>query len=80
MSTLTLDHETERALDELSRATGKTPLEIVQEAVRAYKAQQDDDNETAYLLSSPANAARLLKAVEDVKHGRYTPRDLLDDD
>jgi antitoxin YefM len=27
-------------------------------------------NETEYLLRSPANRERLLKAVEDVEHGR----------
>ena len=43
----------------------------------------DDFNayaETAYLLRSPANAARLLKAVDDVENGRLVVKDLLPDD
>jgi len=43
----------------------------------------DDFNayeETAYLLHSPANAARLLKAIQDVKLNNTRERDLLDAD
>jgi antitoxin YefM len=36
--------------------------------------------ETAYLLRSPANAARLLKALEEVAQGKHTPRELSDED
>jgi antitoxin YefM len=36
--------------------------------------------ETAYLLRSPANAARLLRAVEDASHGKHEPRELIDED
>lgn len=36
--------------------------------------------ETAFLLRSPANAARLLKAVEDVSQGKHEPRELIDED
>lgn len=79
MTTLLLDQETERALDELVRATGKAPLEVLREALRAYQLEQSGPDETAYLLSNPTNAARLLKAIEDIEQGRYTPRKLLDD-
>ncbi|WP_041401366.1 type II toxin-antitoxin system Phd/YefM family antitoxin [Salinispira pacifica] len=34
---------------------------------------------TNHLLSTPENASRLLKAVEDVKAGRVIKRDLLDE-
>lgn len=34
---------------------------------------------TNHLLSTPANASRLLKAVEDVKAGRVIKRDLIDE-
>lgn len=33
--------------------------------------------ETAYLLRSPRNAARLLQAIERLEAGEGTPRDLL---
>lgn len=34
--------------------------------------------ETAYLMRSPANARRLLDAMERLEHGAGTPHDLLD--
>lgn len=40
MTALTLDSDTSRRLAELAHATGKTPVEIVREAVRAYQVQQ----------------------------------------
>ena len=42
----------------------------------------DDFNayeETAYLLHSPANAARLIKAMQDVEQGRTHEKLLIDD-
>lgn len=36
--------------------------------------------ETAHLMRSPANARRLLDAMERLEAGRGTPRDLLDAD
>jgi antitoxin YefM len=36
--------------------------------------------ETAYLLRSPANAARLAASAQEVREGRITRRDLVDDD
>ena len=42
----------------------------------------DDFNayeETAYLLHSPANAARLIKAMQDVEQGRTHEKSLIDD-
>lgn len=34
---------------------------------------------TNHLLSTPANASRLLKAVEDVKAGKVFKRDIIDE-
>jgi antitoxin YefM len=34
------------------------------------EAAQSEEDETAYLLRSPANRNRLLKAIEDVAHDR----------
>lgn len=36
--------------------------------------------ETAYLLRNPANARRLLKAVEDIRRGKAKPRKLVKDE
>lgn len=36
-------------------------------------------DETTYLLSSPANARRLMQAVEDLKAGKGVPRDLIEE-
>ena len=43
----------------------------------------DDFNayeETAFLLRSPANAARLIKAMQDVEQGRIHEKQLIKDD
>ena len=34
------------------------------------EAEQSEESETAYLLKSPANRERLLKAIENVAHER----------
>jgi antitoxin YefM len=36
-------------------------------------------DETTYLLSSPANAQRLMNAVEELKAGKGVPRDLIEE-
>lgn len=36
--------------------------------------------ETAYLLRSPANAERLLRATQEVCRGAHAPRELIDED
>ncbi|MHB8764089.1 MAG: type II toxin-antitoxin system Phd/YefM family antitoxin [Deferrisomatales bacterium] len=36
--------------------------------------------ETAYLLRSPANAERLMKAQGEVAQGKHAPRELIDED
>lgn len=43
-------------------------------AVLMGKDEYDSLVETVYLLSSPANAARLLKAKDDLVAGRFTER------
>jgi len=51
----------------------RTPVEIVSNHGRAYLVAADDYEsmaETDYLLRSPANAARLMAAAEDVRRGR----------
>lgn len=35
--------------------------------------------ETLYLLSSPANAARLMQSVDQLRRGQTTQRDLIDE-
>jgi antitoxin YefM len=34
--------------------------------------------ETLYLFKSPANAARLTKALQDVENGKYSSRELIE--
>lgn len=51
----------------------RAPVEIVSNHGRAYLVAADDYEsmaETDYLLRSPANAARLLAAAEDLRGGR----------
>jgi antitoxin YefM len=51
----------------------RAPVEIVSNSGRAYLVAADDYEsmaETDYLLRSPANAARLMAAAEDVRRGR----------
>jgi antitoxin YefM len=51
----------------------RAPVEIVSNHGRAYLIAADDYEsmaETDYLLRSPANAARLMTAAEEVRHGR----------
>jgi antitoxin YefM len=51
----------------------RAPVEIVSNHGRAYLIAADDYEsmaETDYLLRSPANAARLMAAAEDVRSGR----------
>ncbi|MDQ0421887.1 PHD/YefM family antitoxin component YafN of YafNO toxin-antitoxin module [Peteryoungia aggregata LMG 23059] len=48
-------------------------------AVLMGKDEYDSLIETVHLLSSPANAARLLKAKDDLAAGRFTERSLIAD-
>jgi antitoxin YefM len=51
----------------------RAAVEIVSNHGRAYLVAADDYEsmaETDYLLRSPANAARLMAAADDVRHGR----------
>lgn len=51
----------------------RVPVEIISNAGRAYLVAAEDYEsmaETDYLLRSPANAARLMSAAEEVRRGR----------
>ena len=51
----------------------RAPVEIISNHGRAYLIAADDYEsmeETDYLLRSPANAARLMAAADEVRHGR----------
>ncbi len=56
------------------------PVEIVRRdkpsAILIGKDEYEGMMETIHLLSSPANAARLLKAKADIEAGRFTIRDI----
>lgn len=58
-----------------------TAVEVVSRhgnAVLMSKADYDAMAETAYLLRNPANAERLLAAIERARRGEFEQRDLLD--
>lgn len=55
---------------EITRSGGRESVVIV--ALREYESLK----ETAYLLSSPANARRLLRSIDALDTGKGTVRDL----
>ena len=56
----------------ITRQNGTSAVLISLDDFNAYE-------ETAYLLHSPANAARLIKAMQDVEQGRTHEKLLIDD-
>ncbi|MFN8430173.1 MAG: type II toxin-antitoxin system prevent-host-death family antitoxin [Spirosomataceae bacterium] len=50
-----------------------------QDVVVMSKADYDSMEETFYLLKNPANAARLLKGIEEYKKGKITERELIEE-
>jgi antitoxin YefM len=58
-------------------------IEITSKSGSAFLVSAHEYNalrETAYLLRSPANAARLAASAGQVREGRLTPRDLIETD
>jgi len=58
-------------------------IEITSKSGSAFLVSAHEYNalrETAYLLRSPANAARLAAYARQVRDGRPTPRDLIETD
>jgi len=58
-----------------------TAVEVVSRHGNAVIMSKDDYDamtETAYLLRTPANAQRLLEAIERVRRGEFDEHDLLD--
>ncbi len=58
-----------------------TTVEVVSRRGNAVLMSKDDYDaltETAYLLRNPANAERLLEAVERARRGEFEQHDLLD--
>ena len=56
--------------------TRKTNDSVVIMSLEDYEALE----ETAYLLRSPVNAARLIKAIQDVDLNNIRERELIEDD
>jgi antitoxin YefM len=56
----------------ITRSGGKEAAVVI--SLREYEALK----ETAYLLSSSANARRLLESIDNVRDGRVEPRELID--
>lgn len=67
-------------LDEVSQ--DRSPIEIVrrdkESAILIDKREYEGMMETLHLLSSPANAKRLMEAVENVDAGKIEFHDLID--
>lgn len=67
-------------LDRVAR--DRAPIEIVRRekasAILIDKDEYEGLMETIHLLSSPANAARLLEAKAEIEAGRVSQRDLID--
>jgi antitoxin YefM len=58
-----------------------TAVEVVSRHGNAVIMSKDDYDamtETAYLLRTPANAERLIEAIERVRRGEFEQHDLLD--
>jgi antitoxin YefM len=58
-----------------------TPVEVVSKHGNAVIMSKDDYDamaETAHLLRNPANAERLLDAIEHARRGEFEQHDLLD--
>ena len=58
-------------------------IEITSKSGSAFLVSAHEYNalrETAYLLRSPANAARLAASAQEVRDGRATPRELIETD
>jgi len=67
-------------LDQIAR--DRAPVEIVRRekssAILIDKDEYEGLMETIHLLSSPANAARLLEAKADIDAGKATERDMIE--
>jgi antitoxin YefM len=57
----------------ITRQNGKPAVVISLEDFKAYE-------ETAYLMASPKNAARLNQAIAEIEQGKSLKRDLFEDD
>ena len=71
--------EQKAVLEQLSQKTGEDICSLIARALA--KLQEEEQDETDYLLSSPNNAAHLRKALADFRQGQrnFTPRDLIEE-
>ena len=60
--------EQKAVLEQLSQKTGEDICSLITRALE--KLQEEKQDETDYLLSSPNNAAHLHKALEDFQQGQ----------
>jgi antitoxin YefM len=68
----TFDSVVDDAEEIVVTRSGHEPVVIV--SLREYRAMK----ETAYLMQSPANAERLLRAIKDLNAGHGTKRELIE--
>lgn len=62
----------------------RAPLYVTRQNARSVVLMSEDDYEglmeTVHLLKSPANAARLLRSIEDADQGKLRDRELIEPD
>lgn len=62
----------------------RAPLYVTRQNARSVVLMSEDDYEglmeTVHLLKSPANAARLLRSIEDADQGKLHDRELIEPD
>ena len=71
--------EQKAVLEQLSQKTGKDICSLIARALEKLQEEENNKDETDYLLSSPNNVAHLRKALADFQKGQrnFAPRDLL---
>lgn len=83
MNVTTYTHFRQNLKSQLDSVTGQhQPLHVHrsngEDVVVISKSDYQSMEETFYLLKSPANANRLLHAMEEYKSGQYTEKKLLE--
>ncbi len=69
-------------LEFISRRTGRDVPSLLDDALQKLRSsipEADEWDETAYLMSSMSNAARLNQSIDDIENGKHFPHKLIED-